>query len=213
MGIGYIPRRDSDGNPINDVATVLERDDKGLRTFCGFATTNEAGEAEFCIPIPQPQRFIAYGDMEFDSRHMGDYIKKIRIEDLARLIAWGVALAIDPNATEPVSDATIQAMPAEQLPGGKALPNYPLLGAYEELKFPDLQADPFVKGTFYPGMAMTYQFGPTEATPIGGYGELPGGMYFIVVAQKSATAPTIQGQTGLAGYVCQMSIDWAEKEI
>lgn len=196
---------------VREVVTQLEKDDKGLRTFCAFQTTDEAGEAEFCIPIPQPKRFIAYGDSEFEVRHFGDYVKHIEVTDLDRLIAWQVALAMDPEATEPVADAVIQAMTAEQL-GNGPFPQYPSLGAYEERSFPNpMPAN--AKGDIRAGMAMTFQYGITASEPVGGYGELPGGMYFRIVAQKASDAPTLQGQTGKAGYRCQLSIDWAEQVI
>ena len=204
--------------PTQEVTTQLEKDDKGLRTWCAFATTNESGLAEICVPIPPPHRYIAYGDAEFETRHIGDHVSQIRVVDHNRLIAWGVALALDPEASEPVSDAFIQAMPSNQLPTGYALPHYPMVGAYEELKFPaeifgNPPADPHVKGVVKPGMAMTLNYGLTESTPVGGYGKLPGGMYFVISAQKSADAPALDGHTGLAGYKLQVSIDWAEEEV
>lgn len=177
---------------INEVTTQYEKNDKTLRCMCAFADTDSNGEAEFSIPIPASGRWIAYGDVEFESRAFGDYVKLIELTDLDRVLAMMVALQIDPGATEPVDDATAAA--------ALGLPLYPVLGHYDERGLPDpLPVN--AKGNPKGGIAMTFQYGITEAQPIGGYGKLEGLMYLRIVAKKS---------TAVSGIKCQLSIDWAE---
>ena len=57
------------------------------------------------------------------------------------------------------------------------------------------------KGDIKGGMAMTFQYGVTEAQPVGGYGTLFGMFYLRIVCQK---------KTKISGYECQLSCDWAE---
>jgi hypothetical protein len=166
--------------------------------------TDENGEAEVCIPIPSNGRFIAYGDAEFEVRDFGDRIDVIEVTDLDRVIAWSIALAQDPNATEPVSDATVIAL-GDQIPGGP-FPSYPVLGHYDERGFPNpMPANS--KGNISGGIGMTYQYGVTEAKPIAGYGSLPGLMYLRIVCKKSADAAVQENVK------CMISIDWAEPKV
>lgn len=177
-----------------EVVTQMEKNDKILRSWCAWADTNDNGEAEFCVPVPVGGRWVAYGDVEFQTRHFGDYVKIIEITDLDRLIAWAMAMEQDPNAQAPLDDAVVQA---------NGYPLYPVLGHYDERDFPE-EMPANAKGTIKPGMSMSFQYAITEAQPIGGYGYIPGSFYFRVIAQKA------DGQ-GI-GHKCQISIDWAENE-
>ena len=181
----------SNGNKpvINEVTTQYEKNDKTLRCFRAITETDADGLAEFCIKVPEPSRWIAYGDIEFEEREFGDYISLIEIIDHERLIAWQIALAIDPDATEPVSDATVLA---------NGYPLYPVIGHYDER---NLETTDFTKGSATGGIGMTFQYGITEAEPIGGYGYLPAGMYLRIIGKK---------KTAVSGKKCQLSIDWAE---
>jgi hypothetical protein len=179
-----------------DVTTSMERNDKTLRSFCAFTSTDVNGVAEFAVPVPQPGRWIAYGDVEFETRSFGDYVAAIEISDLDRMIAWQMALAQDPNATAPVADSVVQA---------NGYPLYPVIGYYYERSFPSTMPNN-AKGNIKSGMTMTFSAGhgpPTEAQPVGGYGFLPGGFYLVVKAQKASSTQ---------GVNCQLSVDWAEEE-
>lgn len=176
-----------------DVVTSMEKSDKTLRSFCVFAETNSSGIAEVCIPVPSDGRWVAYGDAEFQDREMGDYISILEITDLDRQIAWGMALAANPNATAPVADSVVQA---------NGYPLYPVVGHYDERAFPSTMPAN-AKGTIRGGMSMTFQYGTTEAQPVGGYGFIPGGFYFRIVAQKA---------TAIAAKKFQVSVDWAQPE-
>jgi hypothetical protein len=179
---------------IRQVITQYEKNDKTLRCICAFADTDSNGEAVIAVPVPTTHggRWIAYADAEFEVRHFGDRISAAEVADLDRGIAWQIALAGDPEATEPVSDATVQAM---------GYPLYPVVGYYDERDIDQGAANK--AGTIYGGIGMTLQFGVTEAQPIGGYGWIPGGLYLVLKGQKAT------GQT--TGHKLQVSIDWAEQ--
>lgn len=170
-----------------------EKNDKTLRCFWAHTVTNASGLARFAIQVPGSKRFIAYGDAEFEQREFLDCISKIEVSDLDRLIAWQIALSINPSAEEPVSDATVIAT------GDPRFANYPVLDHYDERGFGAPGAS--TSGTVLPGMGMSFEYGITEAQPIGGYGEIPGGMYLVIECQK---------ETAVANKRCKISIDWAE---
>lgn len=182
-----------------DVVTQMEKNDKTLRCICAFATTDSTGAAKIAIPVPQPGRWIAYGDAEFETRTFGDYVSKIEIQDRDRLIAWQVALEQDPNATQPASDQTIIDL-GNSIPGGPFL-LYPILGHYDEKAFPSPMPDSAL-GDIKGGMAMTFQYGDTEVQPVAGYGFLPGSFYLYIEIQKVVAE---------ANHKVQISIDWAEQ--
>lgn len=173
-----------------EVITQLEKNDKTLRTIWAMATTDEAGLATIAIKVPDTGRHVAYGDAEFENREFGDIVLKLELSDLDRLIAWQIALAMDPEAVAPVADEVVQA---------NGYPMYPVLGHYDERNL-DANA-PNKQGTMGGGMAMTFKYGVTEAQTVGGYGHLPGGFYFVIVGKKA---------TATAGQKFQVSVDWAE---
>jgi hypothetical protein len=179
-------------NLSRNVITAAEVDNKNLRTMAGFADTDSNGEAEIVIPIPSNGRWLAYGDAEFDTRHMGDYVKTIEVEDIDRLLAWQLALMANPSATSPLSDAAVQAATEYDL--------YPIMGHFDERDID--QGNTNIVGTLVGGMTMTFQYGITEAQPVGGYAFLPGGMYFRIVGKKASGHTT--------GFKFAVSLDWAE---
>lgn len=168
-------------SPKSEVIGQLEKNDKILRGFCAFAETNSNGEAIFKIPVPSGGRFIAYGDIEFETREMGDYVKKIEISDLDRVLL--------PNG-----------MSDQEFSQASGLLLYPIVGHYDERSFNMSAANK--ASDFKGGMSLTFKYGISESSPIGGYGYIPELMYLIIVAQK---------KTASAGQACQISIDWAEQ--
>jgi hypothetical protein len=147
------------------------------------------------LKIPTNGRKIAYGDAEFEIRHMGDYVSKIEVADLERALAWQLALLSDPQATAPIPDEVMRTL---EIPGYGSFPLYPVLDWYDERHLP---ASELNEGTIKGGIAMTFRYGSTEMQPVGGYGNLPGGMYLVLEAQKAVAE---------AGHICQFSIDWGE---
>lgn len=184
-------------SPRQETVGQMEKDDKTLRCVCAFTVTDSNGSAKFAIPVPSKGRYIAYGDAEFESRSFGDYVAKIEVVDLDRLIAWQVAFAMDSNATEPLPDEAIQAA-GNQIPGGP-FPLYPILGFYDEKNFAE-ELPENALGNPRGGMAMTFAYGSTEVQPVGGYGFIYEGFYLCIEVQKS---------TAVSGVKCQLSIDWA----
>lgn len=188
------------GGLPSEVTTQMEKNDKTLRTVYLIGTTDANGVVRVCMKVPSNGRKIAYGDAEFETRHMGDVVRKIEFSDLERRIAWMLALAQDPNATEPLADAVVQQI---QIPDVGHFPLYPVLDHYDERSLPTGENAPYNEGTIGGGVAMTYQFGQTEMQPVGGYGNLAGDMYLIFEAQKADGHRT-------EGIKCQFSIDWGE---
>ena len=182
----------SNVTPRNTVTTMFELDDKTLRTICMFSETDTNGVARFAVKVPEGGRYVAYGDVEFQEREFGDYVSKIEVVDLDRLIAWQMALAADPQAQAPLDDATVQS--------ASEFPLYPVLGHYDERA---VEVTANTSGTPNGGMAMTFQYGVTQSEPIGGYAFIPGNMYFVVECTKAMSG---------SGKKCQLSIDWAEKK-
>lgn len=177
------------------VAGPLEVDDKTLKIVSGFASTDSSGDATFVLKVPTGGRYLCYGWAEFATRHLGDYVSKVEVTDLNRQYAWALALAINPNATQPLSDATIQAQ--------GTYPLYPIVEHFDERS---LTSDGNTQGTFYGGMAMKFNSNVSEAKPIGGPALIPGGLYIKIVATKKPSLTQIL-KTGID---CQLSLEWAK---
>ena len=125
---------------------------------------------EFQIPgIPGVgERSIAGGYGFLDTYDPDDFMTA-RVEDLDRMIAWGVALAIDPGATEPVNDAFVQAM--------GQYPAYPVVGSYT-----DDDAPIESQGWYFWPCAMGNNLPPVgeiEVEPLGFYGSVTSGLYLV----------------------------------
>jgi len=196
----YLPNANQ--TPKIEVVTQYELNNKTLRCLCAFNTTNSNGTAIFAIPIPGEGRWVAYGDAEFEVRHMGDYVSKVEVRDLDREIAWGLALAQDPNAQAPLDDSVVISL-GDQVPGGP-FPLYPIVNHYDEKELPNPLPENAI-GDIKGGMSMTFQYGNTEVQPVGGYGFIPGGLYLYIEVQKAA------GHTA-AGQMCAVSVDLAEND-
>lgn len=189
----------------NDVATQMEKNDKTLKTAFAYGITDENGIVEAKYPIPADGRYLAYGDAEFEVRHFFDRIIGIYLRDDDQLIAWMVALMMDPGATEPVADAVVQSL--EGLPGGP-FPRYPILGSYEDNEIND--GPPLYAGgppKWGAGMSMTFMYGNTEVGPVGGYAFVEGDFYFVIRAKKGERC--LGSKAGIAFAV---SIDGAKKD-
>lgn len=189
------------GNISQEVTTQLEKNDKTLRMVGAQALTGADGKARFVIRIPDGGRKVAYGDAEFSVRTPGDRVTKIEINDIKRKIAWAMAKANDPEATEPLSDEAIRGMGYIPAPIDRSLPMYPVLDYYDER---GQITDDVTEGDVFGGTIMTFQFGNTEVQPLGGYGNIPGESYLILEIQSAA--PEGQRQ----GIVATVSLDWGE---
>lgn len=155
------------------VVTQFERTDIDLKLAKSKCTVAD-GAGIIYVKAPS-ERFAGGGYLMLDSFDPEDYVK-LNIEDKDRVIAMGVALAMNPDATEPVSDDTIRVMGVLPAPFGQAFPLYPIIKSYTD----DEQATEDLKGWFFWPVALggtKEAFGEVEIDPIGFYGELPGLMY------------------------------------
>lgn len=182
-----------------DVTTRMEKDDKTLTTVYAYGVTDVNGRVEARFPIPAAGRFLAYGDAEFEVRHFFDRIISICVRDDDRLIAWDIALQLDPEAIAPLSDEDTATM--------AGIPTYPVLGEYGDAAVP-LGAPIFTGGppAYGPGMSMTLAYGITEVSPVGGYAFVPGNFWFVVIAQKGERCP-VESRANI-GF--SISVDGAE---
>lgn len=183
----------------SDVTTRMEKDDKTLTTVYAFGVTDATGRAEAKFPIPTAGRYLAYGDAEFETRHFFDRIVSICVRDDDRLIAMGVALQMNPEATEPADDATTAA--------ATGIADYPVLGDYCDKAVPT--GDFIFSGGppgYGPGMVLTFKYGTTEVSPVGGYAFVDGTFWFVVVAQKGERCPPGE----LEGIGFSISVDGAQ---
>lgn len=174
-----------------EVFTQFEKNDKTLRTFSAHTVTDANGVARFAIQVPAKGRYVAYGDCEFETREFLDAVTKLEVSDLDRLVAWQIALSMNPDATEPVPDEVVQA---------NGYPLYPILDHYDERSFLETPTENSA-GNIIGGMAMTFKYGVTEAQPVAGYAYIPAGLYLVLEATK---------ETVVADKRCKISIDWAE---
>jgi len=186
----------------SEVVTQYEKDDKVLKLARAKGIVDpDTCSAEIYLKIPGdfgsgPGRWILGGYGITNDYNPDDYVK-CYVEDKDRTIAWMVALSIDPEATEPVSDATIQAM--GEIPGvGAAFPAYPTLSSYtDEDQLEENQGWyfwPLANGTTTPS-------GEVEVNPIGGYGFAPSGFYLKIVYQRPA---------GITTGSIRLNVDWGK---
>jgi hypothetical protein len=183
---GYLERANSEER--QPVTTQFETRDKTLRSMCAFAESDSSGVVTFAVPIPSEGggRWIAYGDSEFEVRHFQDRVVSVRLMDLDGII------------------------PEEMR---SAFPEWPKIGYFEEDDFPDPMPEN-AKGTISGGMAMTFQYGMTEMSPIGGYAWAPSGFYLEIILKKDPIAPALPGKSegDQSGYRASLTVDWAEND-
>jgi hypothetical protein len=163
---------------------------------------NSSGTAVISIKIPGTfgsgqGRYVLGGYAISADYNIGD-ICTCRIQDIDRNIAMMVALAINPAATTPVPDATIQGMGV--IPNiGLAFPNYPIIQSYTDDEMPSAN-----QGWYFWPLATgssTPPAGEIEINPIGGYGFIPSGFYVIV---------TYQRPSGVITGSINVNFDWGE---
>lgn len=171
------------GNQPNKaiVTTQYELNNKDLKLAKTSAQVDpDTGRALFSLKVPGQfgsvdGRYIAGGYAITEDYDKDDYAM-IWCTDDDRAIAWALALGMDPNASAPLSDETIQQMGV--LPGGLsafgALPSYPLIKNY----FDDVSDEH--KGWYFWPMAQGNNLPPageTEVEPIAGFAFIPSGLY------------------------------------
>lgn len=196
----------SNGNktPKSEVVTQYEKDDKTLKLCRAVGYVGEDGSASIYIKVPgqfgSGQGRYVVGGYGISADYDPDDYCSVFVEDKDRIIAWMIAQSQNPNASAPVSDATVIAI--GEIPGiGIAFPSYPLIRSYTDNDCPTENQGwyfwPLATGTNTPPV------GEIEVNPIGGYGFLPSGFYLKLVYQRP------QGKTTGA---MRANIDWGKEQ-
>jgi len=185
------------------VTTQFEQTNKVLKLACSSATVNSSGTAIVSVKVPGTfgsgqGRYVIGGYGISADYNFGDIVT-CRIEDTDRIIAWKVALAINPAATSPVSDAFIQGMGI--IPNiGQSFPQYPIVQSYTDDDMPSTN-----QGWFFWPLALGNSLPPigeVEINPIGGYGFIPAGFYVII---------TYQRPSGIITGAINVNFDWGKE--
>ena len=182
-------------NQPKEVVTQYEKNDKDLKLAKAKANIDsETKKAIISIKVPgefgvDGGRYVAGGYAFIDSYNADDYATVV-IEDTDRLIAWAVALALDPEAVAPISDNDIIAYGVLPSPIGQAFPTYPIIKSYTED-----EAEPENNGWFFWPVSLGSNLDPIgecEVEPIGGYGHCPSGMYLKLTVQRTIGSGTVR---------------------
>ena len=170
---------------LTTVTTQFEFNNKDLKIACTSAELpNDGATTSAIASIKCPGtfgtglgRYIAggYGITE-------DYNKDDRallyVNDDDRCVAWALALASNPSATAPLSDATVIALGTLPAPFNQAFPLYPVIKTYYDDQAPsDNQGWYFWAEAQGDGLP---PIGETELEPIAGYAFLPSGFYLKI---------------------------------
>lgn len=190
--------------PPAEVVTQYEKNDKTLKLARAKGTTDETGKVELYFKVPGTfgsgdGRFVVGGYGIAETYNEDDYVI-VRVEDKDRIIAMMIAQSMDPTATEPVSDATVQAIGV--IPGiGEAFPAYPMIRSYTDEEVAEDNKGwyfwPMARGNAEPPA------GEVEVNPIGGYGFIPSGFYIKLIYQRPE---------GVTTGTFRANIDWGRKE-
>lgn len=174
-------------SPKSEVRTQFERDDLTIK-MAKIKETVVDGECRVELRVPGilgsgDGRYLAGGYGMLDTHDPDDHMI-CTVEDIDRAIAWQIALAIDPQAEAPVSDATVQGM--------GDYPNYPIVGSYTED-----EGDPENEGWYFWPLAKAggnAPIGEIELEPLGYYGFVPAGFYLVfTIVRPNVSNGTIRG--------------------
>jgi hypothetical protein len=161
-----------------EVITQYEKDDKDLK-LARMSGNIENNIVRMELKVPDAGRYIAGGYCIIDSYDDHDYVE-VYVEDKDRMIAWALALHMNPSATEPIPDAYIQGM--GEIPGYGAFPIYPIVKSYTDLDVPEEN-----RGWHFWPLALGNNLDPhgyTEVEPIGGYGAVPGRFWLVIIVKR-----------------------------
>lgn len=179
-----------------EVKTQFERDDLTIK-MAKVKETVVDGEARIELLVPgevgsTDGRYLAGGFGMLDTYDPDDHII-CTVEDVDRVIAWQIALAQDPEAVAPVSDATVQAL--------GTYPNYPIVGSYTEE-----ECGASNEGWYFWPCARggnDAAIGEIELEPLGFYGFIPSGFYLVfTIIRPNVSGGTIRGD-----------IIWGKREV
>jgi hypothetical protein len=167
------------------VTTQYELNNKDLKIACTSAELpNDGVTTSITASLKVPGtfgssqgRYVAggYGITE-------DYNKDDRallyVSDDDRNVAMALALASNPSATTPLTDAEVIALGTLPAPFSQAFPSYPIVKTYY-----DDQCASANQGWYFWAEAQGNTLGPTgeiELTPLAGYAFMPAGFYLKV---------------------------------
>lgn len=176
------------------VTTLYELNNKDLKLARDCAEVDNTCTALITMKVPGiagsgDGRYIEGGYATTEDYDKDDY-SLVWVSDDDRIIAMGIALAMDPAATTPISDSVIQSMGV--IPGiGAAFPNYPVVkNFYDEDAPSDCQGWyfwPVAQGNSLPAC------GETEVEAIAGWAFCPSGFYLkIKYFRKTLTSGGIR---------------------
>lgn len=186
--------------PTNIVTTQFELNNKDLKlakAMCNVDPITYMGTSSIKIPGTfgsEDGRYVAGGYAISGDYNPDDYVM-VRILDTDRNVAMALALASDPAATTPLSDATVQGMGV--IPGFGSFPSYPIVKSYTDDDFSSENQGWY----FWPNANGSTGFADVE--PIGGYGFIPAGFYVVF---------TYQRPTGIATGSCRVNYYWGKME-
>lgn len=187
-----------------EVVTQYELNDKTLKLARAKGEVDESRQVLLYFKVPGTfgsgqGRFVVGGYGISEDYNKDDFVI-VRIEDKDRIIAMMIAQSMDPEATEPVSDETVQGVGV--IPGiGEAFPAYPMIRSYTDEEAPEENRGwyfwPIAQGNNLPPV------GEVEVNPIGGYGFIPSGFYIKLVYQRPE---------GVTTGSFRANIDWGRRE-
>jgi hypothetical protein len=182
-------------SPKGEVKTQFERDDLTIK-IARIKETIVDGTARVELLVPGTPgttegRYLAGGYGMLNSFDPDDHLT-CTVEDIDRMIAWTVALTINPAAEEPVSDATVQAM--------GDYPSYPVIGSYTDDEVPSDN-----QGWYFWPLSLggsNDPIGEVELEPLGFYGFVPAGFYIVFTVIRP----------NVSGGIIRGDIIWGKKE-
>jgi hypothetical protein len=194
---------------LTTVTTQFENNNKDLKIASFSAELpNDGVTTSTTASILIPGTFGS-GDGRFVLGGYGlteDYNKDdkaiLYVTDPNRCIAWMLALAMNPSATEPLPDATVQAMGVLPMPLGIALPSYPVVKNYYDDSVPSGN-----QGWYFWPLAIANSvaaIGEIELNPIAGYAFIPSGLMLNIKYNRPA---------GVFNGGIRINLDWGKSGI
>lgn len=165
---------------VPTVTTQYELNDKDLKLARAYAVVDETHKATLSLKIPGTfgvnGRYITGGYATTEDYDKDDFAL-VWVSDDDRMVAMAVALAMNPEATEPLPDEVIQGMGV--IPGFNiAMPLYPVVKNYY-----DDDADIDNQGWYFWPVSQGSNLEPvgeTEVETLAGFAFIPSGFYLKI---------------------------------
>jgi hypothetical protein len=124
------------------------------------------------------------------------------VSDNNRNIAWALALASNPDATEPLPDSEVIALGVLPAPFNQAFPNYPVIKYYYDSAVATAN-----QGWYFWPTALGNDLGPigeVEIEAIAGYAFIPAGFFLNIQYNRPASA----ANNGVYSGGIRVNLDW-----